>query len=77
MVGLCNNAFEGVNVTDELQRGCKNSDYGEFLNICLKRIKKETKNVRTMERGIHLSQGRNANDDVQSLNICFNFVKFL
>jgi hypothetical protein len=31
----------------------------------------------TVEGGIHLSQGRNANDDVQSLNICFSFVKVL
>jgi len=43
MVGLCNNAFEGVNVTDELERGCKNSDYGLVLNICLKRIRRVTK----------------------------------
>jgi hypothetical protein len=77
MDGLCHNTFEGVTVTDELERGFKNCDYGLFLNISLKRIRKETKNVRTVETGIHLSQGRNANDDVQSLNICFSFVKLL
>jgi hypothetical protein len=63
MVGLCNNAFEGVIVTDELERGCKNSGYGLFLNICLKRIGKETKSERTVETGIHLSKGRNANNE--------------
>jgi hypothetical protein len=46
-----NNAFEGVIVTDELARECKNSDWGLFLNICLKRIRKETKNVRKWRQG--------------------------
>jgi len=44
MVGLCNNAFEGVTVTDVLDGGCKNSDYGLFLNVCLTRNRIETKN---------------------------------
>jgi hypothetical protein len=49
MVGLCNNAFEGVIVTDELERGCKNSDYGLFEIFVLRESGKKQKNVRTVE----------------------------
>jgi hypothetical protein len=45
MVGLYNNAFDGVIVTDELERGCKNNHYGFFLNIYLKRIGKKQKKI--------------------------------
>lgn len=65
-------------MTDELERGCKNGDYGFFKIFTLRESgKKQKKNERTVEIGIHLSQGRNVNDDVQSLNICFSFVNLL
>ena len=42
---------------------------GYFYVFVLRDSGKKQRNVRRVETGIHLSQGSNANDDVQSLNI--------